>query len=357
MSDRRATLLREPGDDRSVEPGRPMREQAQTTLVSVLASDVTMRSIEWFEKPLWQGSAFQLLAGAKGAGKGTYLAGLASRVTAADENVVFVSTEDSTEIDLVPRLVAASANLRRCRIVQQHVRLPDDVAALRELAVDFQPVRLLVVDPVANHIGDRNSNSDAEVRNAIAPLNHLADELSCLLVGVRHVRKDRSGGALASILGSTAWVDTPRAVVMIVADNDDPLVRHIQVVAGNRSLNGTAQAFRIDAVPVANLTEPITLAVDLGESQKTIDELLAAGNDDNDRVDSDVLQAVILDALATGPKSREYLDAVCSDDLGATRDVVYKRGIGPLCKAKRVRAHKSGLTGGWSYYLTDEEAW
>ena len=34
-------------------------------LRSVLAADVTIRSIERFEKPLWQGRAFQLLAGAK----------------------------------------------------------------------------------------------------------------------------------------------------------------------------------------------------------------------------------------------------------------------------------------------------
>jgi hypothetical protein len=159
-------------------------------LRSVLAADVTMRSIEWFEKPLWQGRAFELLAGAKGAGKGTYLAGLASRVTRKGENVVFVSTEDSTEIDLVPRLVAAKADLRRCRVVLQHVRLPDDVGALRELALGFAPTRLLVIDPVANHIGDRNSNNDAEVRDAIAPLNGLADDLGCLLVGVRHPGKD-----------------------------------------------------------------------------------------------------------------------------------------------------------------------
>ena len=34
-------------------------------LRSVLAADVTIRSIERFEKPLWQGRTFQLLAGAK----------------------------------------------------------------------------------------------------------------------------------------------------------------------------------------------------------------------------------------------------------------------------------------------------
>ena len=51
------------------------------SLLSIPASQITMRSIEWLERPLWQRSAFQLLAGAKGRGKGTYLAGLAARIS------------------------------------------------------------------------------------------------------------------------------------------------------------------------------------------------------------------------------------------------------------------------------------
>ncbi len=235
--------------------------------------DVAMRSIEWLEKPLWQRSAFELLAGPKGAGKGTYLAGLAARISRSS-SVLFISTEDSTAIDLKPRLVAAGAEIARCFVIAQHVRLPDDVEALRELGSDLG-VGLLVIDPVANHIGSTNSNSDAEVRDAIAPLNKLADELGCLVIGVRHPGKDRARGALASILGSTAWVDTPRAVVMIAVDDQDPAARVIQVVAGNRSPNGSAQAFRIDAVEVPGLAEPITLAVELGESSKSVDDLLA----------------------------------------------------------------------------------
>ncbi len=217
-------------------------QPSRAPLVATPLAEIEMRSIEWLERPLWQRSAFQLLAGAKGAGKGTYLAGLAARISCGGAHVLFVSSEDSVEIDLKPRLVAAGADVDRCSVIKQHVRLPEDVDELRRLACDLGGVGLLVVDPVANHIGVRNSNSDAEVRNAIAPLNQLADELGCLLIGVRHPGKDRSRGALASILGSTSWTDTPRAVVMIAVDDEDPLIRHIQVVAGNRSLNGSAQA-------------------------------------------------------------------------------------------------------------------
>jgi hypothetical protein len=317
---------------------------------------VGMRSIEWLEKPLWQKSAFQLLAGPKGAGKGTYLCGLASRITRAGGRALFISSEDSSEIDLKPRLVAAGYREPLCFLIQQHVRLPDDVEELRELALGIGGVDLFVIDPVANHIGNRNSNNDVEVRDAIAPLNKLADDLGCLLIGVRHPGKDRSRGAVASILGSTAWVDVPRAAVMIAKDDEDPLVRHIQVVAGNRSLNGAGQAFRIDGVDVPGLTEPITLAVPLGESSKSVDDLLAADpNHNTPRVSGEELQALILRELETGDKSRDYLNEVANDELGASPDSVYQTGLQPLRKADRIRAKKGGLNSGWYWHLLEDK--
>jgi hypothetical protein len=278
--------------------------------------EVDMRSIEWLEKPLWQRSAFELLAGAKGAGKGTYLAALAARITRAGGNVLFVSTEDSTAIDLKPRLVAAGADISRCFDIPMHVRLPDDVFALMDLAIELGGVEMLVIDPVANHLGDRDSNSDAQVRDAIAPLNWLADKLGCLVIGVRHPGKDRSRGAVQSVLGSTAWVDTPRAVVMIVADDEDPTLRHIQVVAGNRSVNGSAQAFRIEAVDVDGLKEPITRAIELGESAKNVEDLLQASAD---RAPSKSAQAgeLLLDILdEEGEQESDALDARVARETG-----------------------------------------
>lgn len=284
-------------------------------------SSIEMRSIEWYEKPLWQKSAFQLLAGAKGSGKGTYLAGLAARFSCGGMNVLFVSTEDSTAIDLKPRLVAAGADLDRCYVIQQHVQLPADVDALRNLALDHHPVGLLVIDPVANHIGDRDSNGEAHVRDAIAPLNKLADDLSCLLIGVRHPGKDRSRGALASILGSTAWVDTPRAVVMIAVDDDDQDVRVIQVVAGNRARNGSAQAFRIEAVEVPGLAEPITRAVDLGASTKSVDTLLAATKREPSRTAG--ARDLILDILDDeGEQESDTLDARVALETGLAAQTI-----------------------------------
>jgi hypothetical protein len=77
--------------------------------------------------------------------------------------------------------------------------------------------------------------------------------------------------------------------------------------------------FRIDAVHVAGPAELITLAVPLGESAKSVDDLLAADpNRTSSRVSGQQLQALLIRELETGDKSRDYLNEVASDELDAS---------------------------------------
>jgi RecA-family ATPase len=108
--------------------------------------------------------------------------------------------------------------------------LPRDVDALRQTAIDIGDVGLIVLDPIASTVRGDTHAEDA-VRETIEPLNPLADELGCLLIGVRHLKKDTSNGALDSILGAGAWRDVPRAVLAVAADDEDETIFHIVVVA------------------------------------------------------------------------------------------------------------------------------
>ncbi len=321
--------------------GEPVRNAHDAEALGfVYMSDVKMRSVEWLEKPLWQKRAFHLLAGAKGSGKGTYTAMLAAKVSRGDfhgrgMNVVFISSEDSAEIDITPRLTAAGADLDRCILITDTFRLPDDLDRLRAVVAEVDDVALVVIDPVSNHIGDRNSNAEGEVRDAIAPLNQLADDLGCLIIGVRHPGKNRTSGAIAAILGSTAWVDTPRAVVMIAPDPEDDAIRHIQVVAGNRSAQRGGIKFRIDGVLLDGLTEEVPVATELGASDVDLDDLFAPDATDTpaksktrqardlvlDRleaepegVESDALDAAIAQAAGLKAKTIRNLRGVLSDE-------------------------------------------
>jgi AAA domain len=196
--------------------------------------EVEMRSIVFVDKPLLQADAFHLVAGRKGMGKGTLLSEVAARVNRGElgdkRNVVWIGSEDSAAIDIKPRIVAAGGDPARVLVVKEGwIQLPRDYGEIRRAMIEFGEVGMVVVDPVGNHITGTNSNSDTDVRDAIAPMNAVADEHECLAFGVRHLsEKECARGVLAAILGASAWVHVPRAVLAVVRDDDDPQISHVQ---------------------------------------------------------------------------------------------------------------------------------
>jgi hypothetical protein len=323
------------------------------TLRTVRASDVQMRSIEWLEKPLLQASAFTLVAGPKGVGKGTWLAKTAAKFTRGNygqpQNVLFVSSEDSAAIDLVPRLHAAGADLDRVRIVIDHFSLPNDLERLYELAAEVGDVGMLVIDPIGNHLGGADTDKEGAVRYAISGLNKLADDLHCVVLGVRHVGKARQSGALAAILGSVAWVDLPRSVLVFARDDEDDMVFHIGVAAGNRSRHGETESFRIELKDVG-LKEPVTLCVELGASDKDVNKLLATVKSERGEKRAGAKE-IILRELASGQQTMDELKAIVAAEVGASGDTTW-RAATALKTEGLVRASNSGTGTPWYWRLT-----
>lgn len=292
-------------------------------LRSIRADQVAMRSIQWLDRPQIQRAAFHLIAGAKGCGKGTWSARVVASMTTGvygdPRNVLIVSTEDSASIDVTPRLKAAGADLSRVEIVVDHFGLPHDLHLLQQLATDVGDVGVLIVDPLSNHMGTQDSNAETAVRYAIGGLNRMADELDCAILGVRHIGKSRMNGALASVLGSTAWVDLPRAVLAFAKDDEDEMVFHVQVVAGNRSGRTAAHAYRIDLVDVG-LDEPVTCAVPIGESRKDVDALLMTAPRSSKSAGA---RELILDVLEhEGEQESDTFDARIADETGLSAKTV-----------------------------------
>ena len=277
-----------------------------------------IRKVQWLDKPFLQRSAFHLLAGRKGVLKGTYACGLSARTTCGElypepKQVLVVTSEDSIELDFLPRLVAAGGNPELVKILNGPFLMPDDLPWLQQQAHDLGDVGLIVIDPIGNHLGGADTDKEGLVRNAIAPLNPMADELDCMILGVRHLGKDASRGALASVLGSTAWVDVPRAVILMAADDEDDLLFHAQVVAGNRGPRNSGRALRLELVDVPPAVE-ITLAVPAGDSAKNVEDLLGATKAESR---SSQARDLILDTLESeGDQESDALDALVAQTTG-----------------------------------------
>lgn len=284
-------------------------------------SDVAMRSIVFLDKPLLQADAFHLVAGRKGQGKGTNLADTAARVTRGElgskRNVVWIGSEDSSAIDIRPRIEAAGGNPNNVLVVKAGwIQLPRDIDEIRRAMTEMSDVGMLVIDPLGNHIPGKNSNWETDVRDAINPLNQLADDHQCMVFGVRHLtEKECRNGILAALLGSSAWSQVPRAVLAIVADDQDPTISHIRCVAGNRLPAGTpGRMFRIEGVRLPGLDNDVTRAVWLGDSTKDLDAMLA--NTNKEPTKSAAARDLILDILETGSKESDELDAQVAREAG-----------------------------------------
>ena len=156
-----------------------------------LLSEIEMRSIVFLDRPLWQASAFHLVAGRKGVGKGTMIADLAARFTRGElgdrRKVVWIGSEDSASIDIGPRVVAAGGDPQRVPVVRDWIQLPRDIDALSNTVAAIGEVGLVIIDPIGNHIAGKSSNAETDIRDAIGQLNRLADEHECLVLGVRHL--------------------------------------------------------------------------------------------------------------------------------------------------------------------------
>ena len=292
-------------------------------------SDVDMRSIVFLDRPHFQAAAFHLLAGRKGMGKGTLLAMVAAKVTRGElgerPNVVWIGSEDSASIDIKPRLVAAGGDPERVLVVKDGwIQLPHDVDRISAAMEEMGEVGMLIVDPVGNHITGKNSNSETDIRDAIGPLNGIADRHDCMVFGVRHLsEKECAQGVLAAILGSSAWVQVPRAVLAVARDEVDASISHLQCIAGNRLPPGTpGRMFQISGVLLPGLKNEVTKATWLGESTKDVEQMLKT-TQAKEPSKSAAASKLILDILDGVPSMEsDTLDARVAGEIGVAAKTV-----------------------------------
>jgi hypothetical protein len=312
--------------DKNVVPIRgdsdPEKRRPRALALTPLAA-IEMKPVLFIDKPFWQANAFHILCGRKGVGKGTMIADLAARTSRGElgpkRNVIWVASEDSTAIDIKPRFVAAGGDERHIFVPEEWIQLPDHVDALSETIKQMRDVGLVIIDPLGNHIAGRDTSNDGQIRDAIARLNHLADEHETLVLGVRHVtEKEATNGAISAIMGSSAWVHLPRVVIIIARDDTDPTVSHMQVVMGNRLPPGTpGRSFRLEAVEVPGLESEVTRVTWLGDSAKNVEDLIGQGVRGSSK--SGRARELILDTLEEEPGlaiESDTLDAKIAQETG-----------------------------------------
>jgi hypothetical protein len=251
--------------------------------------------------------------------------------------VILLASEEDPEIDLGPRVEVAGGDRDLIALPPHSFRLPRDIDWLRDYVDRVEKERgragLIAIDPISNHTGKANTDSDSEVRDALQPLASLIAEIRIPTIAVRHLStKDAKTSALSKIIGSTAWVGVPRAVLIAVADAEDQTVVHVHPAKGNRVARAEAgRRFRLEGRMLPVFTESVVCAVEDGVSLIDIDEQL------NEKPDtaSGRARELILDILeGEGEQESDALDARVAKETGLAAKTVQNT---------RTKLHKDGL--------------
>jgi hypothetical protein len=213
------------------------------------ASTIRVRPVFW----LWEGrlalGTLALLAGNVSLGKSTVALWVAARVTRGalpgqffgqPKSVLIAATEDSWEHTIVPRLMAADADLTRVfRIevitgtITGNLILPRDQDEV-EQALHEQDAALLILDPLIPRLSSKlDTHRDGEVRQALEPFVAVADRSRAAMIGLIHHNKSGSTDPLELVMASRAFTAVARSVQTVIRDPNDE--------TGARRLFGTVK--------------------------------------------------------------------------------------------------------------------
>ncbi len=258
-------LQRRIRDRAQMSPSSPRRVQM------VLASEVVERAIEWLWKNFLPKGYLALVSGDPGTGKSHVAEDLAARVTRGAQmpdgstvepgSVIFLTVEEGTADVLVPRLRVAGADLGRVCIITGTIQpdrpevelltnLKDDLSVIESALPEWEketglPCRLLVVDPIMNHLGGVNPNKEGDVRPLMAEIAAFLQRTGIAMLGIRHLNKDESKSLMYRGGGSMAFTGAARAEFLVGADREDPGRVVLDRIKGNLSRKPDPLAYRI----------------------------------------------------------------------------------------------------------------
>lgn len=240
------TIPEEP-EETPFEAEEPVRREIRLTP----ASKIRVRRVKWLWDTTPEGApptsegripmgALSIAAGGPGIGKSQYAIWMTAQITRGTlpgelfgkpRTVIYAATEDSWTMTIVPRLIAAGADLDMVFHIDVqddedlHARLtlPTDISILGE-SCDTYGVALFVADPLLSMLSDSiNDYRAKEVRAALEPLVRLAEKHGFTILGLAHFTKNGAADPLSRIAGSGAFGQLVRAAVAFsrVEDAED----------------------------------------------------------------------------------------------------------------------------------------
>jgi hypothetical protein len=354
-----------------------------TEIVVHRADLVVVRQVDW----LWQDHVplrkVTIFDGDPEMGKSTIAeADLAARVTRGwdmpdgsdnpfdgePRDVVIMTAEDDYDDTLVPRLMAAGADLSRVHFLEgprdeygspTNLRLPNDLNKIRRTCKgvrdkEGRPVGLIVVDPVIAFFDAKvNSWSDQQARPVIGALRDVAQDFDCAVVAIRHFKKE---GANQKILhrggGTVGIIAAARAGIGVVDHPDDPELKVFGNTKSNLGPKTALWSYKIEGAEVeaAGLTLKTSKIVWVGpvEGYRSLDDLLTTPPNEQRQPRTSAREWL----LRSLPMRSEDMQVLA--DAEGLSWVTVRRARSELKEAGFIDRRKIGGSDGyWEWYLVE----
>jgi hypothetical protein len=293
-------------------------------LTLTAASQIQPERTQWAFRGRVPLGHLTLLSGQPKLGKSTWALDLAAQLSRGEADgdlkghpidVAILSYEDHGGATVVPRLIAAGADLDRVHLVDPTINngggstdlitLPRDVDAV---AAECERVgaRFLVIDPLmASLAGSTDAHRDQDIRRALAPLAQLAKRLILGLLVITHTNKARDGDMIRRIGASVGLSGAARSLLVMGPTPSDPDGAdgsgRVLIQRGNLGGHVPALAYRIASTEIEHQGESIEtsrLAL-IGETEVQAHDLLAPPDPD-EQTDTDIAREWLTDFLADG---------------------------------------------------------
>lgn len=223
-----------------------------------MASGMEMEPIEW----LWDGFIAKgkphMFAGDPGLGKSQITIDIAARLSTGRPlpsriigekgkepvGVLILSAEDDPKDTMLPRLVAAGADLnmvgflksailtvdKNKKVSMRSLTLREDAEQILKAVANLpMKIGLIIIDPISAFLSsDQDSNSNSDARGTLAQLQHTVMSKGIAMLLINHMNKNTGAkSAHMRSMGSTGWNAAARATFYAFKDPAMPEERRV----------------------------------------------------------------------------------------------------------------------------------
>jgi Bifunctional DNA primase/polymerase, N-terminal/AAA domain len=207
---------------------------------------VKPKRTDWLWHPYFPAGELSLIGARGGVGKGQACASIVARLTtgmlwpdgaekALTGHVLWAEAEDSIDKTVVPRLIANRADLDRVTFFNEEEFAALDVRRF----VEEHDARAVILSPIMSFLPKLKSHIDElAVRAELKKLRAAISGTACALIGIAHLNKKTDLDAIERLLGSVAFANFVRSVILLAKDKQRADLRRWVHAKHNLSVKG-----------------------------------------------------------------------------------------------------------------------